>query len=75
MAVIGKTKILDHLYIKYGVKLHYLIHAFEHYNLGNDPEVETFHKSMNMEEKRAMEAMAKDQELSETEIAAVNAEL
>lgn len=75
LAMIGKTKILDHLYTKYGVKLHYLVHAFEHYNLENDPEVITFMKSQNMEEKQAMDAMIKDQELNEAEKAAVMAEL
>lgn len=54
-AIIGKTRVLDHIYITYGTKLHYLMHALEHYDLLDDKEIKTFEKSMQMEEKRAME--------------------
>jgi hypothetical protein len=47
--------VLDHIYITYGTKLHYLMHALEHYDLLDDKEIKTFEKSMQMEEKRAME--------------------
>jgi hypothetical protein len=44
--MVETTKVYDVIYLKYGIKFHYLIHALEHYDLKNDEEIIAFEKAM-----------------------------
>lgn len=57
--MVETTKVYDVIYLKYGIKFHYLIHALEHYDLKNDEEIIAFEKAMQMETKRAQEEKMK----------------
>jgi len=50
-----KTKILDHIYVKYGLKLNQLEHACEHFKLNEDEDIKTFKNFMSMQQKQDME--------------------
>lgn len=63
ITLIEKTKILDEIYLKHKVKLHYLMHAVKHYELDKDEDVMTTAQAIVMQGKRAMEAMEKAMEL------------
>lgn len=50
IALLEKTKILDHIYIKYGLKLTHLQLAYEQFSLEQDADIKTFINSMNMKQ-------------------------
>ena len=68
MALLEKTKILDKIYLDYGVKYQYLLHALKHHDLENDEEIQTYVKAMGMEAKKAQEDIEKKQELCEKDM-------
>ena len=53
--MVETTKIYDTIYLKYGTKFHYLIHALEHYELNKDEDIGAMEKQILMEQKRAQE--------------------
>lgn len=42
--MVETTKIYDTIYLKYGLKFHYLIHALEHFKLNEDEEIMAYEK-------------------------------
>lgn len=61
MMLIERNKILDEIYIKHGIKFHYLVHAMEHHGLDkDDTEITTYKKSLILEQKRAQQEIEKD---------------
>jgi len=73
--MVETTKIYDTIYLKYGTKFHYLIHAVEHYELYKDEDIGAMEKSMMMEQKRAQEDKMKQLELPEDEMKLVDEQM
>lgn len=49
MILIERTKVLDIIYIKYGVKFQYLNYAYEFYQLDDDQDIRAFEISLKVE--------------------------
>lgn len=46
--MVERTKVLDSLYVKYGMKVNYLMAAAERHQLGNDEDIKTLEASFKM---------------------------
>lgn len=55
ITALEKNKVYDDIYIRHGVKFHYLEHAAEHYKLGDDDDVKELVNSLKMRAQQAQE--------------------
>ena len=69
--MVERTKIYDSLYLKYGLKLNYLMKAYDYHDLANDSEIKETEQSYRMQLDKNMkdqgEEFIKKIELSEAE--------
>ena len=49
IAMVERTKIYDSLYLKYGLKLNYLMKAYDFHDLANDPDIKDTEVSYKMQ--------------------------
>lgn len=73
--MIERTKVIDTIYIKYGTKLNYLMHALEHHGLKDDEDIKTLELSFTMKAEQQNQQQQKKLELGEEEQKKVEAEL
>ena len=65
LALMERTKVLDTIYLKYGTKLNYLLHAIEHYGLKEDNDIKTLEASFTMKHEQQRQQQEKNLELNE----------
>ncbi len=70
--MVERTKVLDTVYLKYGMKINYLMAKVEQYQLQQDEDVKTVEASFRMRMEQRQQAINKQLELSEDEKAIVD---
>jgi hypothetical protein len=70
--MVERTKVLDSLYIKYGMKINYLMAMGERHGLNADQDIKTLLDSFNLKMEQRQQAINKQLELSDEEKAIVD---
>lgn len=67
VSMVERTKVLDSIYLKYGMKINYLMAMADRHKLGEDVDVITFEASYKMKMEQRQQAINKQLELSQEE--------
>ena len=73
--LIERTKVLDKIYIQYGVKFTYLNYAYNFYQLQDDQDIKTFEINKKLELEKKIEDSNKQPELTTEQIAIIDEEV